>query len=187
MVGAVTSCGLSCKCMVWPLLLWFGGRESGVIPPWNLTAKYLNLPLHCARCALPVDLKIGVIKYFFMLFTMVSLPSRHFLPLPLHHSMVLHRGSQTPFWPDYDTVTPARLFLPSKRDYFPSYVYCHHLLWVKLYVHPHSTPQCTLSTSEGIFSTPHLPSQLPGGMRLPLPNTLPLPNKPYGYWVATRM
>jgi len=94
------------------------GRESGVIPPWNLTTKCLNLPPHCARCDLLTDLKLGVLEYFFMIFTMVPLPSRHFLPLPLHHDLVLHRDSQAPFWPDYVTVVPARLFLPRQLIFY---------------------------------------------------------------------
>ena len=101
----------------------YSNSESGVIPPWNLTAKYLNLPLHWARCALPIVLKLGVLKYFFMFFTIVPLPSRYFLPLLLHHSMVLHRDFPGTLWPDYDTVTPARLFLPSERVYFLFYLY----------------------------------------------------------------
>jgi hypothetical protein len=58
-----------------------------------------------------------------MLFPMVPVASRHFLPLPLHHGLVLHRDFQAPFGPDYDTVVLLRPFLPSERVYFPFYLY----------------------------------------------------------------
>jgi hypothetical protein len=99
--------------------------ESGVSPPWTLTTKSLNLPPHCASCTLPINLELGRLGYFYMLFTVVPLFSRHFLPLPLHHDLVLHRDSQAPFGPDYDIGVPACPFLISKRVYFTFYLYCH--------------------------------------------------------------
>ena len=93
---------------------------------------------------------------------MVPVLSRHFLPLPLHHELVLHRDFQAPFWPDYDTVVPLRLFLPCGCVYFPSYIHRHILVCLYCYSRPLSTPQAHAATHLGFQAiTISCPTLLP--------------------------